>query len=663
MPNLVGIHDPTAAEDELARDLSRMMTAVDLPAFRFTRRTIVSAPIACGNVLTGIERNLSQPVKNDARGVWLMLDGEILNADELRGDLAQRGFPAAAEDDDAKVALDMYLAYGASFFERLNGTWNLVLNDAAERYTLLISDRIGSRLLYYAEEGSRFVFSSEAKAVIAGRKTPTRLGGVGLYQLLLGGAHVGERTWLEGVRVLDPGTIVRLDRDGRRRHRYWRFHFRDGAPSASESAYAEGFARRLRIATDRCMRRKKEHPIAITLSGGLDSRSVALSIDRARLPIPAITYGAPESPDVIYARQLAQVIGLEHHYIEDLWPGLVEESSRVLDELVGPSPSGKRGFYSSQLDRVAWRSEAMAAINGVASTIWHPLYRRYMRIMLNGACGDAMTGSHLTPNLLLGMKRKQLVADLMRRTLYSPRELVHKILAPEFAARGADELEPYFASTLDAIEGDDAMAIANVWDMENRQRRGTFSSFTIERYFCTCRSPYLDYELTELLADVPGRWRFQQRIYKRMLVEHFPEARHVPWAYTRGRITASPTYEFLREAYNFSKGRIMRVMPARRSKQAHWLFRDELSLFREDRDLALLVDQFTRAPYFPADVFDANGIREVVEMFGRGEHASELAPLYAHLVGIAKCCELFFGRSEIAVPAAADPSRFGVAVD
>ena len=57
--------------------------------------------------------------------------------------------------------------------------------------------------------------------------------------------------------------------------------------------------------------------------------------------------------------------------------------------------------------RALCRSEGMAAIYGVASTIWHPLYRKYMRVMLNGACGDALTGSHLTPNLLLAPKRAE----------------------------------------------------------------------------------------------------------------------------------------------------------------------------------------------------------------------------------------------------------------
>lgn len=660
MPNLVGIHDPTESRESLERDLAHMMRAVDLPRFPYVRATVTGPGIACGNVLTGVENNLSQPARDPSRGLWLMLDGEILNSGDLEREL---GLERARMErlDDAGIALAMYVAHGAGFFERLNGQWNLVLHDEGERVTLLISDRIGSRILFYAEDGQRFTFSSEAKGVIAGRRVSTRPGGVGLLQLLSSGMHCGDRTWFEGIRVLNPGTLLRLSADGRRRYRYHRMHFREGAPEMSEAAYAEGFFQRLKGATERCMRRREGHPVAITLSGGLDSRSIALAIDRRHLPITSITYGASESPDAIYARQLAELIGFDHHHIEDLWPELAEESARVADQILGPSPSGRRGFYSCQLDRALWRSEAMSALYGVASTIWHPLYRKHMRVMLNGTCGDAMTGSHLTPNLLLGPKREEVIADLRRRALWQPPDLVRMVVEPAFLSRHEADLEAYFRGTFEEIDADEALAVANIWDMENRQRRGSFSSFTIERYFCTCRSPYLDYELTEFLARVPGRWRFQQRIYKRMLVEHFPEARHVPWAYTQGRITASPTYEFVREAFNFSKGRLRRLLPKATGKMPHWLFRDEVSMLRDDKDLAFGIEAFVKSDVFPSDVLSRPGVLELVRRFQMSERASEMATMYSHLVGIAKCCELFLARDgDISLPEAADPARFGV---
>lgn len=660
MPNLVGLYDTTATPEALDRDLARMIAAVDLPAFGFTTRIATGPHLACGNVLTRVENNLAQPARDDGRGLWLMLDGEVLNAREVARGL---GRPADAPLDDAEVALSAYLAYGLAFLDRLNGQFNVILADRGDRSCRVISDRLGSRVLFVAEDGPRVTFASEVKGVVAGRGTPTRAGGLGLLQLLASGAHVGDRTWLEGIQVLCPGTILDLRPSGRSRRRYFKLHFREGGPEMAEDAYVEGFTQNLRVATERCMRHRPGHKVAITLSGGLDSRSVALAIDPSHLPLTSLTYGAAESPDAMYAAELARVIGLDHHHIEGLWEELLEQSKVACDRVLGPSPSGRRGFYSSQVDRIAWRGEGMGGITGHASMIWHPLYRRHMRVMLNGACGDAMTGSHLTPNLLLGPKRAAVIADLTRRTLRQRGELLDLVLAPRFLARHLAELPEYLAATFADIDADEPMAIANVWDMENRQRRGTFSSFTIERYFCTCRSPFLDYELVDFLARVPPLYRFQQRVYKRMIVTQFPEARHVPWAYTRGPITASPAYEFAREAFNFARGRIARRLSRGKPQLAHWSFRDDVGILRADRDVALALEAFTRADHFPSEVLSAEGVRTLVARFTAGPDPDQVsqALLFSQLAGIAKCHELFLARSgPITVPPAADPANFGV---
>ncbi|CAN0553108.1 unnamed protein product, partial [Laminaria digitata] len=270
---------------------------------------------------------------------------------------------------------------------------------------------------------------------------------------------------------------------------------------------------------------------AITLSGVLDSRAVALSIDPSPLPMQAITYGDPTSADVRYARQLAEVIGLEHLYIEDERPRLEQEAERALTNF-----------------------------DGLASMIWHPIYRRHMRFMLNGAAGDAMTGSHLTPDLMTYPSRGAVIDSFIRRFFFQSEALLRQVLNPAYLASVKDERDVVFRQGFDEINADEALAVSNIWDMENRQRRGAFTSFVMERYFCDCRSPFLDYELCDVLARVPGRWRFQQRIYKRMIVKHHARAAHVPWAYTEGRITTSPTFEFAREVFNYGRDKAKRML-------------------------------------------------------------------------------------------------------
>jgi hypothetical protein len=657
MPNLVGIFDPTASREELRADLDRMMEAVDYPSLRMERRSVVSDGIAVGNVLPGFEDNLSQPARDPTGRIWLMLDGEILGRRPLEDALASAGVVDAPKLDDAALALEAYLAFGDAFHERINGTFSIVLHDGNAGATFVITDRIGTRLLFAARDGRRFVFANELKGIIAGRRVKSRPGGFGLLQLLVSAANVGLHTWIEGVDLIPTGTIVRLDANGVHSRRYWRFHFNEGRPLMSEAEYASRFGALLRQATDRAMKLHDRHPIAITLSGGLDSRAVALSIDPKHLPIPAITYGGEASPDVRYAKQLAEVIGLEHHFIEGLWPGFVKDCEAVYARELGRDV--RLSYYSAQLERVVWRAEALSMFDGLSSAIWHPLYRRHMRFMLNGAAGDALTGSHLGPKLLLGPSRRAIAEAHAAGAYFQDRELVRRIAARPLYDRYEPELFDRFEETFKGIDADEPTAIANVWDMENRQRRGAFQSFTMERYFCVCRTPFVDYDLADHLSSVPALYRFQQRVYKRMIVEEYPKAAHVPWAYTEGRITSSPAYEFAREAFNFMRSRAKAMLPWEKNKPPRWEFRDNAKMMREDPHLHEVVRSFARAPYFPSEVLSAEGVLWFVDDF-IANGGVKRGIMFSHLCGLAKVMEMILAPDRIRVPRLADPATFGL---
>jgi asparagine synthetase B (glutamine-hydrolysing) len=511
--------------------------------------------------------------------------------------------------------------------------------------------------LFFAQDGGRFVFASEVKGVIAGRKLRSRAGGFGLLQLLVAAAAVGRSTWVEGIEVIEPGTVVRLDRRGVHRRRYWRMHFEEGSARLSDRGYAEIFHELLCRATGRAMKLHDRWPIAITLSGGLDSRAVALSIPKEHLPIDAITYGSEDAPDVRYARQLAEVIGLNHHFIEGLWPGYVKECEAVYQRHLGEPVTCS--YYSAQLERVVWRAEALSMFDALSSMIWHPLYQKYMRFMLNGAAGDALTGSHIAPYLMLDPPRSEIVRRHFEAFFFQDRDLVRRVTSPAFYARYEAELADRFAATFAEIDADEPAAVASVWDMENRQRRGAFQSFTIERYFCVCRTPFVDYELVDHLTSIPARGRFQQRVYKRMIVEGFPQAAHVPWAYTEGRITTSPTFEFAREAFNYARAKLVELLPQSKNKPPRWEFRDNAKMMREDPRLAQVVLAFTRSEWFPSDVLDAEGIRSFVDEF-RQKGGVRPGIMFSHLLGLAKATELFLAPDRIRVPPLADPAEFGV---
>ena len=630
MPNLAGVYayDERAAA-ELPQLLARMAQVVDIPSVGYSSHTAIGGRAGCVNLLRAIGPRSRQPARDPAEGLWLMLDGELYNAPELKQQLQRRGIDSA-NLDDADLCLALYRLEGETFVEHLNGQFNVAVYRDADQSLLLANDRFGYRPLFTAEAGSRFLFASEMKAILAVLPSRPRIDGIGLLQILRDGTAIGDRTWIEEIRVLGPGTTLHLRPGGMRRERYFRLRYRDGGNGLRADAFVEGFAERLRVAARRIM--KGDRPIGISLSGGLDSRTVILGVPRERLPIPAYTFGDSGSRDVVYASELARLLCLPHFHLR-----------------FDP------GYLSRVMYPVVWRNEGLFPFVSSTSIYFHSLIRRHMDVILNGHCGDALTGSHIRPEMMIARSRPKMIESLFRQRQVVPEGALAAVLKPSFYRQYSPLLLDAMRSTFDEIDNEKLPNVADAWDMENRQRRGTFHSPSVDRYRFEQRTPFLDTDLVDHLTSAPPRWRFQQRAYKRMIIRAFPRAAHVPWAYTGRPLAASASADYAVIGWSYLSRRAGSLVAGARHRRRPEVtdFRDLASELRADRLIADAILDFTEAPWFPDQVFDRDGVRDVV--FRHFEQQQDCTRLVGALATFAAAFRLFLSDPPVCIPSEADP--------
>lgn len=616
MPNLAGLYLLRENVADVRGVLARMAQVLDVPSVGCVSRTAVGPRAGCVNLLRETAAPLTQPAHDRANRRWLMLDGEIYNVEELRRGLRRAGSHADGLDD-AQLCLALYALEGERFVSRLNGQFNLVVYHSDDDSLLIANDRYGYRPLFVAESGGRFFFAVEMKAIIAALDQTPAVDGIGLLQIMRDGIAVGERTWLEPIRVLDPATLLRVTKDGRvQRRRYFQYRHREGGTTMSLPAFVEGFGIHLHRATERIM--KGPGRIGISLSGGLDSRSVVLSIHPSHLPIPAYTFGYPESRDVVYAKQLAALLHLEHTHL-------------TFDP----------GYLGRVMAPVVWRNEALFPFAASTSIYFHDHIGARMDTILNGHCGDAVSGSHLRPYMLWQRSRAKLIARLYAGRQLVADESLRRVFNPDFYRRHSAELFDAFRATFTAIDSDEIANVADAWDMENRQRRGTFHSPSVDRYRFEQRTPFLDNDLVDHLLTAPPRWRFEQQAYKKMIVYAFPQAHHVPWAYTGRPVSPSPAFELARAGWNFGRNRVGGLVAKLRAdgRLVGQAFRDLATEIRDDQVVIRSIVDFTDAPWFPADVFDARGITQIVDT--HRQRQQDQTHLLNCLATFAAACRMF----------------------
>jgi asparagine synthase (glutamine-hydrolysing) len=142
---------------------------------------------------------------------------------------------------------------------------------------------------------------------------------MGMAQHLLLGFPLGERTLLEGVKRVAPGTYLRIDPRGGEIHEASApaavFGRRDDrARSASEEAHTLAG-----LFGDACRARSAPHGgNVVSLSGGADSRCVAACLHRDRIPFRCVTFLDSEgtsAADVEVAARLATLLEAPWHSV------------------------------------------------------------------------------------------------------------------------------------------------------------------------------------------------------------------------------------------------------------------------------------------------------------------------------------------------------------
>jgi len=612
MAGLGGILDTRSDAVSLHRGIDRMQSVLRAPG-AVAHAAVATAPgVACLTL-----RHEGTIARDEDSRTWLVFDGELYDRAPL---LRFLGDEAAPIKGDAHLCLRLLLADGDAFVRRLNGQFNLAVYRELDGVLSIATDRFGYRPLFFAHRGSRFVFATAMKAVLAVLDTDLAVDGVGLLQSMRIGWPLGDRTWLEGVRVADPGSWLRVTPAQISQSRYFRFSFEPSRPTPEPREYAEGLADVLRRAVQR--RIGREERVAIPLSGGLDSRALLLSTRPGFRPAVAYTFGRAASYDVVFAQELARIAGVPHrHYPYE------------------------PGYLARALPAVVWFTEALNAFAEVTftSVAFHDRIGTEADVLMYGHCGDCLTGAHLPVLEVLRCSRPRLIERLFRQYNRVPEAALRRVFNQEFYQRHRHDLFEAMQLTFVGIEGDRIGDVCDTWDIENRQRRGVFVSNAVDRHRFGVRAPFLDNDVVEYLRRTPISLRLLQIGYKRMLARVFPEAAHVPWAHTGEPLRQTLAGDFIQQALNYARQRL----PLRRSDPR--LFRDLRADVKDGQFIARVLQDFALHPHFPEDVFDRSGWRGTID-----EHLDgrvDLTHLIIMLATFATAWRLFLFETPTTAPA------------
>jgi len=293
--------------------------------------------------------NGRQPVHNEDRTVWAVFNGEIYNFQELRRELEGRGH-SFYTGTDTEVIVHLYEERGPRCVEALRGMFAFAVWDERDQSLLLARDRVGIKPLYYWSSGGRLAFASELKSLLELPEVERTVNWDALGHVFTFLTTPEADSIVQGVRKLEPGTILTASKQGVRLSRYWRLEW---APDYGRSEAELMEELRARLEESVRLHMVSDVPLGAFLSGGIDSSSVVATMARlSPRPVKTFSIGFVEEDynELGYARLVARAFGTEHHelVLEPDVLSVLEDLAWHLDEPFG-DPSAIPTYMVSKL--------------------------------------------------------------------------------------------------------------------------------------------------------------------------------------------------------------------------------------------------------------------------------------------------------------------------
>jgi asparagine synthase (glutamine-hydrolysing) len=289
--------------------------------------------------IIGIEKG-KQPLFNEDKSLVLICNGEIYNYIELKEDLRNKGHVFNSESDSETI-LHLYEEYGVKCLKHLRGMFAFCLWDTKKKQLFAARDRVGEKTLYYSEVPSSVVISTELKAILKYYISKPQINLDQLAAPIRYTAPTSKKdTYIDQIKRIEPGQYILVDDLGLQKHSYWKRDL-SGSFSGTYDAAKKETLRLMRESVDICLR--SDVPVAVMLSGGVDSSAIAALAKETGREVHTITAGykgkhSEDERDV--AKRFAKEKGFIYHEVEldeADFKDCFEEFTQYIDEPITDS--------------------------------------------------------------------------------------------------------------------------------------------------------------------------------------------------------------------------------------------------------------------------------------------------------------------------------------
>ena len=321
-----------------------------------------------------LSENAKQPLHNEDSSIWVVLNGEIYNFQEIKKELENKH--KFYTNADTEVIVHAYEEYGEDCVHKLNGMFSFAIWDSNKKKLFIARDRLGVKPLFYCIVNNNLLFSSEIKSLLQFDGVKREINYDGLYQFVTYAYTIDGQTMLDGIHELLPGhkLVYSFSDKSLKIEKYWDISI---AESKNDEDY---YLKNLEELLTKSIRLRKvsDAPLGALLSGGLDSSiMVAILSKISDEPVKTFTTGFGHALDEFSeAKVVAEHCETDHKEILLNFDYLSKSLPTILWHM--ESPFGRPSILSNYLVAEQVKKFVTVVYTGEGSDELFGGYNRYL---------------------------------------------------------------------------------------------------------------------------------------------------------------------------------------------------------------------------------------------------------------------------------------------
>lgn len=419
-----------------------------------------------------------------------------------------------------------YLKYQNELFKKVNGEFCIVIWDENRQTLTIVTDHLGTKPIYYYKDENHTVIAPEVKAIMrVFDECTVNLGAV--REFFTFGFCLDDHTFIANIELALPGHVIELNKRVIKKE-YWSIQdfIRGKKAEGALDELATEHQKLLDSAISRRVSRNKT--LCVSLSGGLDSRTIVAFLDRqGRKNVKTTTFGVRDCLDEKYAKEVAELLKLPNTFHE-LDPEKIEGS----------------------FEEIVYLMDGMLSVKHIHDYPFLPAKYLEWDTHFTGFLGDPIHGQRLFPSNPLDpdVSKAKSDGELFRLLVRKHSQYGLKGCRLLNEKNGQEKLLNTVKDVVERSRLSHPLQISDYFDIYERQRRFIAQIFQLAGKVFDYKMPFTDKHLVEFCLLLPLSCRKKQKLARVSFIQAFPELARISWQRTHTHLKTSKMREKISES-------------------------------------------------------------------------------------------------------------------